>query len=116
MKTTTIVVRAGRTFNHPYESYSNLKPEVELRAELADGDDALACTRQLQAQAEGLVEDHKRGLLNSIEELQRLSTHQQELRSLQSELERTQRRIEAIRGQHPELGQLPPATGEQVQS
>ena len=40
MKITNIVVRAGRTFNHPHESYSNLKPEVELTATLDEGDDA----------------------------------------------------------------------------
>ena len=56
-----------------------------------------------QAQAEGLVEDHKQGLLKSIEELYRLTEQQSELRGLQSELTRTQQRIEAIRAQHPDL-------------
>ena len=98
-----IVVRAGRTFNHPHEQYSNLKPEVELMATLDGTEDAGAATRQLQAQAEGLVEDHKQGLLKSIEELYRLTEQQSELRGLQSELTRTQQRIESIRAAHPDL-------------
>lgn len=107
MKITNIIVRAGRTFNHPHEQYSNLKPEVELRAELQDGDDAAACAKQLQAQAEGLVEDHKQGLLKSIEELYQLSERQSEMRGLQRELERTQSRLEAIRRENPGLAMLP---------
>ena len=103
MNITKIVVRAGRTFNHPHEQYSNLKPEVELTATLDGTEDAAAATRQLQSQAEGLVEDHKQGLLKSIEELYRLTEQQSELRGLQSELTRTQQRIEAIRAQHPDL-------------
>src|ERR1700741_1874386 len=103
MKITHIVVRAGRTFNHPHESYSNLKPEVELSAELADGDDAIACTRQLQQQAEGAVEDHKQGLLKSINELYRLGQRQAEVRGLQQQLAQTQERLNQIRSENPEL-------------
>ena len=55
MQITEITVHAGRTFNHPYESYSNLRPSLTLRAILTDGEDHLAATKALQAQAEGLV-------------------------------------------------------------
>lgn len=103
MKITNITVRAGRTFNHPYEQYSNLKPEVELKATLEEGDDAAKCSKQLQAQAEGLVEDHKQGLLKSIEELHRLTERQTEVRGLQRQLEQAQHRIEEIRKETPEL-------------
>jgi hypothetical protein len=98
-----ITVTAGRTFNHPHEQYSNLRPEVTLAAELADGEDAAAAARELQARAEGLVEDHKQGLLRSIEELYQLTQHQAELRGLQTQLERAQTRINDLRREHPEL-------------
>ena len=103
MKINQIVVRAGRTFNHPHESYSNLKPEVELTATLEAGDDTNTSVKQLQAQAEGMVEDHKQGLLKSIEELHNLTERQAEVRGLQSELNRAQSRLEAIRSENPEL-------------
>lgn len=35
MRIKTITVTAGRTFNHPYEQYSNLRPEVTMVADLA---------------------------------------------------------------------------------
>ena len=103
MKITNIVVRAGRTFNHPHEQYSNLKPEVELSATLDDGDDAKVAVQQLQSQAEGLVEDHKQGLLKSIEELYQMTEQQAELNGLQTQLQRAQDRIEEIRKAHPTL-------------
>ena len=107
MKITNIVVRAGRTFNHPHESYSNLKPEVELTATLDEGDETKVAVQQLQAQAEGMVEDHKQGLLKSIEELHRLSERQCEVMGLQRQLQQAQSRIEQIRAENPELKLLP---------
>ena len=103
MKITNITVRAGRTFNHPHEQYSNLKPEVELTATIEDADDAAKCARDLQAQAEGLVEDHKQGLLKSIEELYQMSERQAELSGLQTRLVQAQNRINEIRAEHPDL-------------
>ena len=103
MKINTITVTAGRTFNHPYEQYSNLRPEVVLTATLDEGEDSSAATRDLQQRAEGLVEDHKRSLLHSIEELYQLTQKQAEVRGLQTELNRAQKRLEAIRSEHPEL-------------
>src|SRR5216684_1345039 len=103
MKIKTITVTAGRTFNHPHEQYSNLRPEVTMVAELAEGEDALAATKQLQQQAEGLVEDHKQGLLKSLEELYQLTERQAEMRGLQKELSKAQTRLSEIRSEHPEL-------------
>lgn len=107
MNITIITVHAARTFNHPHEEYSNLKPGVSLTANLAEGEDAIAATRELQAKAEGLVEDHKEGLLKSINELYQLSTRQAEMRGLQLELERAQRRLDAMRRDNPGLAALP---------
>lgn len=103
MNISKIVVRAGRTFNHPYESYSNLKPEVELTADLAEGEDATAAVKRLQAYAEGAVEDHKQGLLKSIHELHQLSERTAEVQGLQRQLEQAQTRLNTIREEHPEL-------------
>ena len=103
MKIQEIIVTAGRTFNHPHEQYSNLRPEVTMKATLDEGDDAEACAKTLQARAEGLVEDHKNGLLKSIEELYQLTTKQAEMRGLKNELRRTQSRLEEIRKEHPTL-------------
>ena len=103
MKITTITVNAGRTFNHPHEDYSKLRPSVSMTATLDEGDDLAKATQQLQARAEQLVEDHKRSLLQSIEDLYQLSTRQAEVSGLQKELERTQRRLDEIRSEHPQL-------------
>ncbi len=103
MKINSITVTAARTFNHPHEQYSNLRPEVSMTATLDDGEDAHMAARDLQQRAEGLVEDHKRSLLNSIEELHQLTERQAEVRGLQQELQRAQKRLEEIRTENPTL-------------
>ena len=103
MKINEITVTAGRTFNHPHEQYSNLRPEVTMRATLDDSDNIESATKELQAKAEGLVEDHKNGLLKSIEELYQLTERQSEMRGLQRQLTQTQERLDAIRKEHPQL-------------
>lgn len=103
MKIQTITVTAGRTFNHPHESYSNLRPEVVLTATLDDSDDPTEATKKLQTRAEGLVEDHKQMLLKSIEELWQLTERQAEMRGLRKQLSVAQDRLDAIRREHPQL-------------
>lgn len=103
MKTTIITVHAGRVFNHPYEQYSNLRPEVHMTASLDEGDDPIQVTRQLQATAETLVEDHKRAMLTSLEQLESMRVAEQELQTLGSTIRRAQSRVDQLRGQHPEL-------------
>ena len=39
-KITEITVSAGRTFNHPHESFSNLKPHVALKVEVLPREEA----------------------------------------------------------------------------
>lgn len=103
MKINTITVTAGRTFNHPYEQYSNLRPEVVLTATLEEGDQAGNEVKRLQASAEQLVEDHKQSLLKSIEELHDMTTKQAEMRGLQKQLQLAQNRLDEIRKEHPTL-------------
>lgn len=103
MKVQEIVVSAGRTFNHPYESYSNLRPHVQLRATLEDGEDFKEAVQTLQNAAEGLVEDHKQNMLASIERLENMSRQQQEMQGLEATLKKAQERINEIRGKYPQL-------------
>jgi hypothetical protein len=97
MKITEITVSAGRKFNHPLESYSNLSPSVTLRATLDEGDDPHACTVSLQAQAETVVEEHKRKMLADIEATHQISLQQQEIASLESTIKRAQERLERFK-------------------
>lgn len=98
-----ITVSAGRTFNHPYESYSNLKPYVSIKATLDEGDDYFEVAKQLQAQVEGLVEDHKNHMLNSLRELNEITEKQAEVRRLSASIESAQRRLDSIRESSPGL-------------
>lgn len=97
MRVTEITVTAGRTFNHPYESYSNLRPEVTLRATLFDGDDDTACTRELQARAERLVEDHKAGMLESLAAINDMSIRRARIADLERLLSRSQSELDSLR-------------------
>lgn len=103
MQIQQITVTAGRTFNHPHEQYSNLRPEVVLVAALEPGEDARACVQALQRQAEGMVEDHKRNMLKSLEDLHQLTERQAEMRGLHQQLTSAQSRLDEIRAEHPEL-------------
>lgn len=86
MQIREIKVTAGRTFNHPYESYSNLRPEVQLTATIDVMEDATAATRELQGQAERLVEDHKMALLSSLHEIHELERSERQIASLEDQL------------------------------
>jgi ornithine cyclodeaminase/alanine dehydrogenase-like protein (mu-crystallin family) len=103
MKITEIVVTAARTFNHPFETYSNLRPEVTLKATLSDSEDPTEAVKSLQSQAEGIVEDHKQTMLQSLVELHNLTERQAEVRGLQKEMQRAQDRLKEIRNEHPQL-------------
>ena len=74
-----------------------------MTADLIDGEDTISATRQLQQEAEGLVEDHKQGLLKSLEELYQLSERQAEVMGLQRQLNTAQTRLNEIRSENPEL-------------
>jgi hypothetical protein len=103
MQIVEIVVHAGRTFNHPYEDYSNLRPSVSMKATLGPEDNPEKVIQELQARAEALVEDHKRNMLRSLEELYHLGRAQQELISLENQLKNAQERIQELREKDPRL-------------
>jgi hypothetical protein len=97
-----ITIEAGRTFNHPLESFSNLRPSVTLSADLVDGEDAKTATKALQAMAEELVEDHKHLLLDHIRQLHELTEARAQAVSLETELARAQRKLEELRSAYPD--------------
>jgi len=97
MKVVEVTVSAGRTFNHPYESYSNLRPNVTLKAVLEGDEDYAAAVQTLQAKAEALVEDHKQHILRSLHELERLGRYQQEVQSLEHSIRQSQERLDRLR-------------------
>jgi hypothetical protein len=103
MEVTEITVSAGRTFNHPYETYSNLRPGVTVKAIIAPGEDPTKAINDLQALAEKTVEDHKQALLHSLEELHYLTEAQRDMTTLAEQITRSQVRLEEIRKNHPQL-------------
>jgi hypothetical protein len=107
MKIIEVNVSAGRTFNHPHESYSNLRPSVNFKAVIEESDDPIAVTRELQRQAEQLVEDHKQNMLKSLEDLFDLTERQKELTTLEQQLCRAQSRMDEIRKGFPKIQALP---------
>ena len=97
MQVTQIKVSAGRTFNHPFESYSNLRCDVHLDARLDEGEDAKAATQALQAQAEELAENHKQDLLKQIHNLERLSRAREEISQLEERVQSAQSRLKSLK-------------------
>lgn len=103
MKVTEVIVSAGRTFSHPYEQYSNLKPHVTFKATLEPGDDPDAVTKALAAKAEGFIEDHKVMMLDQIRRLHRLSEQEQRMRSLERQISDAQQELVTLRSNKPLL-------------
>ncbi len=116
MKIVEVTVSAGRTFNHPHESYSNLRPSVNFKAVIEEGDDPIAAAKELQRQAEQLVEDHKQNMLKSLEDLFDLTERQRELTTLEQQLSRAQARMDQIRKAYPKIQALPMADANMSQS
>jgi len=96
VKVVEITVTAGRTFNHPHEQYSNLRPEVTLRATLEAEDDHAVCVKILQADAEDLVEQHKDRLLGMLEDAERNRIAAQRLDMAERQLKQARERVELL--------------------
>lgn len=105
MEITRIVASAGRTFNHPHEDYSNLKPHVTLEAVLTDGDDPIACMKRLQQQAEQLVEDQKANMLKALEDIYQMGEAKTRMIGLARQLNNAQEELDNLRKQWPGLTQ-----------
>jgi uncharacterized protein YbaR (Trm112 family) len=101
MQITEINVSAGRVVSHPVEQYSNLKPMVSLKAVLNEGDDYEQCVKDLQAKAEGLVEDHANQLKKHIRDMHYLSEKEREAKRLEDSIAAGQKRLADIRSEIP---------------
>jgi hypothetical protein len=97
MQVTQIKVSAGRTFNHPFESYSNLRCDVHLDAHLSEGEDPKAATQVLQAQAEELAEGHKQNLIKQIHDLEELARATREISALEDRITTAQAQLNRLR-------------------
>jgi hypothetical protein len=72
MKITEITISAGQTFNHPYESYSNFRPQITLKATVGPEDDPIGVARELQARAEFLVREHRELIIKQLLEVREM--------------------------------------------
>lgn len=97
MEITQIKVSAGRTFNHPFEQYSNLRCDVHLDAKLSEGEDPKVATQALQAQAEEICESHKQDLLKQIHSLEQLTRANAEISQLEDRIAQAQSRVNKLR-------------------
>lgn len=106
MKVTEITVHAGRTLQHPTQSYANVRPELSLRATLEDGDDPAECLRRLQTQAEQMVEDHAATLIASIEDRELAERELAEIGRLTHSIESAQDSLKNMRERRAERQKL----------
>lgn len=97
MKIDNIHVSAGRTFNHPFEQYSNFRCDVQLQARLEDGEDPMKATQELQATVEKITEDHKQDLLKNIRQLEKISRCNEEISALEDRMQQADMRIKDLR-------------------
>lgn len=103
MEITEIIVSAGRTFNHPYESYSNLRPGVTMKATLTITEEVDDAVKELQAKAEKLVEDHKQLMLKQLREIYEMQQIEAEHADLEQRLKTAQERMSFVRERKKEF-------------
>lgn len=97
MKISNIHVSAGRTFNHPFEQYSNFRCDVQLQAGLEPDEDPIKAVQDLQAQVEKIAEDHKQDLLKNIRELERIARCNDEISQLEERMRQADERLKGLR-------------------
>lgn len=66
-KITEITVGAATSFNHPFESYSNFKPSVVLKATVGESEDVSSAVVALQMLADDMVCEEKARILAALE-------------------------------------------------
>lgn len=69
LKVTQVSVMAARTFNNPFEAYSNFRPSITMTAELTEGQKPEDVLYSLQQTAERIVENHKQRILLECESM-----------------------------------------------
>lgn len=105
MKIIQIKVKAGRVFNHPHESYSNLQPSIELVAMIDPEEDWISAGKRLQDQAERMVESHKQAMLQTIEQLAETAQINNQIDIIKGQLERAQESLAEFEKRRAELKQ-----------
>lgn len=107
-----ITVQSGTTFNHPFESYSNFRPSVTLRAAVEEGEDPIEAARGLQSQADGLLSGHKEAILGRLERENAVREARFEINERRRRIhngytpDKQRAEIDAIAGEYPELAGL----------
>ena len=91
-------VRAGRTVPHPTRSYSNVKTEIELVADLGDEPDADAAITKLRIQAEQIVQTHQEQVCDSIRKGIEIESTQSRIDKLEAELKVLKERQKSHQG------------------
>lgn len=91
MKIEEVIVSSGLTFNNPFESFSNFRPSVTLKASMSpDGENVESATRKLQEKADNMVREHKKKLLeqtkNEYENEQKIVRLKRELQESQDQM------------------------------
>jgi hypothetical protein len=109
MFVTEITVHAGRTFNHPHESYSNFKPGVSMTATIEPGEDSGEATKLLQARAEGAVEDLKSRILSDLQAIRDQRARQSEEERLKADLESAETNLKDFQARFNHQRALQPA-------
>ncbi len=102
MNVTEITVHASRTLPHPVEQFANIRPSVTLKADLSDGDDTAECVKQLQRNAELLVEEHAVLLRSSLQERDVMEREANEITSLSDNIHRQTQRLEELKERRDE--------------
>lgn len=108
MKINTVTVSAGRTVSHPIEDFANIRPELSMTATLEEGDDPVAVVRELQAQAERLVQDHLDRLVDTLVTIDRMDRQDRQIANLETELAERQKRLDALRAEAEAADTSPP--------
>jgi len=67
-----IEAHSSRTFNHPFESYSNFRMGVTLLATVWPWEDKKAAARRLFAQADAQAEEQKQAKLKALQPARRV--------------------------------------------
>ena len=98
MKIRRITARAGRTLPHPTRQFANVKADIELVADLEEGDDEKSSIRDLQVRCEQIVEQHSRDVCESIRRGEEIESTYQRVARLETELEREKAKAEKFDG------------------
>ena len=67
-----MTIHEGRTYNHPFESYSNFKQGVEIKASLSENENPEREGKLLQERASLLMDEIKNKTLQSLVKLNSL--------------------------------------------